>query len=160
MNFWKEPDTPSRHSSAPPPPDMKCELLGAFKSLSFFFFFQTKASCFFPMKCELLGAFKSLSFFFFFFQTKASCFFPRKLEVIYLTMSILSCQNAEAAFWKLHFLWRNPNNSISTKIRLFDTTCVTILLYDCESWVIPKAMEDKISAWCFLLRNSAEHQED
>ena len=54
---------------------------------------------------------------------------------------------AWTAFWKLQRLWRNPNLPISTKVRLFDTTCVTILLYGCESWVISKAMEDKINAF-------------
>ncbi|XP_073228602.1 uncharacterized protein [Porites lutea] len=41
---------------------------------------------------------------------------------------------AWTAFWKLERLWRCPNISISTKIKLFNTTCVTVLLYGCESW--------------------------
>ena len=54
---------------------------------------------------------------------------------------------AWAAFWKLQRLWKSPNIPISTKVRLFDTTCVTVLLYGCESWVISKAMEDQINAF-------------
>ena len=42
---------------------------------------------------------------------------------------------AWAAFWKLERLWRNPSLPIETKIKLFETTCVTILLYGCEAWV-------------------------
>ena len=40
---------------------------------------------------------------------------------------------AWTAFWKLQRLWRCPNIPISTKVRLLDTTCVTVLLYGCES---------------------------
>ena len=49
------------------------------------------------------------------------------------------------AFWNLERLWRCPNISISTKIKLFNTTCVTVLLYGCESWVLSKAMESEIN---------------
>ncbi|XP_073231851.1 uncharacterized protein [Porites lutea] len=54
---------------------------------------------------------------------------------------------AWTAFWKLERLWRCPNISISTKIKLFNTTCVTVLLYSCESWVLSKAMESEINAF-------------
>ena len=33
------------------------------------------------------------------------------------------------------------------KIKLFNTTCVTVLLYSCESWVLSKAMESGINAF-------------
>ena len=32
-------------------------------------------------------------------------------------------------------------------MELFNTTCVTILLYGCESWVISQAMENEINAF-------------
>ena len=54
---------------------------------------------------------------------------------------------AWGAFWKLEQLWKSPHISIATKVKLFNTTCVTILLYDCESWVISKDMENKINAF-------------
>ena len=37
------------------------------------------------------------------------------------------------AFWKLEHLWKCHIIPISTKILLFDTNCVTVLLYGCES---------------------------
>ena len=37
--------------------------------------------------------------------------------------------------WKLERLWRSPQLTISTKVNLFYTTCVTILLCGCDSWV-------------------------
>ena len=36
---------------------------------------------------------------------------------------------------------------IATKVKLFNTTCVTILLYVCDSWVISQDMENKINAF-------------
>ena len=54
---------------------------------------------------------------------------------------------AWTAFWKLEHLLRSPTIPISTKMKLFYTTCVTVLLYGCESWIISKDMEDKINAF-------------
>ena len=52
-----------------------------------------------------------------------------------------------SAFWKLERLWGISQLSISTKVKLFNTTCMTILLYGCESWVISHDMESKINAF-------------
>lgn len=54
---------------------------------------------------------------------------------------------AWCAFWKLERLWRSPEISIKAKVKLFNTTCVTVLLYGCESWVISQDMESKINAF-------------
>ena len=54
---------------------------------------------------------------------------------------------AWSAFWKLERIWRSPTISIATKIRLFNSTCVTVFLYGCESWVISGNMENKINAF-------------
>ena len=54
---------------------------------------------------------------------------------------------AWGAFWKLERLWRDTKLDIMTKVKLFNTTCVTILLYGCESWVISQDMELKINAF-------------
>ena len=54
---------------------------------------------------------------------------------------------AWVAFWKLEKIWRSPSISVSTKIKLFNTTCVTVLLYGCESWVISGDMENKINVF-------------
>ena len=42
---------------------------------------------------------------------------------------------------------KSPHILIATKVKLFNTTCVTILLYGCESWVISYDMENKINAF-------------
>ena len=54
---------------------------------------------------------------------------------------------AWTAFWKLERLWRCPTIPISTKVKLFNTTCVTVLLYGCESWIMSTAMESEINAF-------------
>ena len=51
------------------------------------------------------------------------------------------------AFWKLEQLWKSLHIPIATKVKLFNTTCVTILLYGCESRVICQDMENKINAF-------------
>ena len=54
---------------------------------------------------------------------------------------------AWTAFWKLESLWKSPSIPISTKVKLFNTTCITVLLYGSESWVISKDMENKINSF-------------
>ena len=54
---------------------------------------------------------------------------------------------AWSAFWKPERLWGSSQLSISTKVKLFNTIYVTILLYGCESWVISHDMESKINAF-------------
>ena len=50
-------------------------------------------------------------------------------------------------FLETRAIWRSSELPISTKIKLFHTTCVTILLYGCESWVLSQDMECKINAF-------------
>ena len=54
---------------------------------------------------------------------------------------------AWTAFWKLERLWESPSIPIPTKVKLFNTTCITVLLYGCESWVISKDMENKTNSF-------------
>ena len=54
---------------------------------------------------------------------------------------------AWTVFWKLERFGRSTSISIDTKIRLFYTTCVTVLLYGCESWILKANMENMINAF-------------
>ncbi|KAI8494388.1 hypothetical protein Bbelb_276140 [Branchiostoma belcheri] len=49
------------------------------------------------------------------------------------------------AFWKLLKIWRNSTFPISKKIKAFNVTCLSLLLYGCETWVLSRDMEDKIN---------------
>ena len=55
-----------------------------------------------------------------------------------------------------------PTNSISAEGKLFYTTCVTILLYGCESWVIFPDTESKINAFatsCYRIMLGIKRQD-
>ena len=54
---------------------------------------------------------------------------------------------AWTAFRKLERLWKSPSIPISTKMKSLNTTCITVLLYGSESWVISKDMENKINSF-------------
>ena len=55
---------------------------------------------------------------------------------------------AWCAFWKLEQLWKSPHIRLQQKLScLCLVTCVTILLYGCESWEISQDMENKINAF-------------
>ncbi|KAI8507856.1 hypothetical protein Bbelb_140960 [Branchiostoma belcheri] len=54
---------------------------------------------------------------------------------------------AWVAFWKLEHLWRSECIPFATKVKLFKASCVSVLSYGCESWVITKDMENKINSF-------------
>ena len=54
---------------------------------------------------------------------------------------------AWTAFRKLERLWKSPSIPMFTKMKSFNTTCITVLLHGCESWVISKDMENKINSF-------------
>ena len=53
---------------------------------------------------------------------------------------------ASAMFGKLRKLWRSNNISIRTKIRLYETLVIPVLLYGAESWCIRKDDERRLQA--------------
>ena len=66
---------------------------------------------------------------------------------------------AWSTFWKLKRLWRRSQQPISAKVNLFNTTCVTILLYGCESLVLITRCGKQNQRLCYcLLQNYARHQ--
>ena len=54
---------------------------------------------------------------------------------------------AWSTFWKLERIWRSAIIPVDMKVRLFNTTCVTVFLYGCESWVLTSKMESKINSF-------------
>ena len=54
---------------------------------------------------------------------------------------------AWTVIWNLKKIWRSTSISIDTKIRIFNTTCVTVLLYGCDSRILSLDMENKINAF-------------
>ena len=60
---------------------------------------------------------------------------------------------AWGAFWKMKQIWKANNISIDTKVRLFKSSCLSILLYGCETWIITADFKREL---CYkLLQNHA-----
>ena len=51
---------------------------------------------------------------------------------------------AWAAFAKLKTILRSPKPKLNFKIRLFKATCISILLYGCETWILTEALTEKL----------------
>ena len=54
---------------------------------------------------------------------------------------------AWSAFWSMKTLWRAKDVTLDLKIRIFKTTCLSILLYGSEAWSINKAMTSRINSF-------------
>ena len=51
---------------------------------------------------------------------------------------------AWAAFAKLKSILRSPKQKMNFKVCLFKAACVSILLYDCETWILTEAFTEKL----------------
>ena len=52
-----------------------------------------------------------------------------------------------SAFWSLHEIWCSLSIPLDLKLRLFRTTCLFVLVYVCETWIITKFMDAKLNAF-------------
>jgi hypothetical protein len=43
-------------------------------------------------------------------------------------------QKAWMVFWKLRKIWKNQRISTETKIKIYNVLCISVLLYNCETW--------------------------
>ena len=43
---------------------------------------------------------------------------------------------AWGAFWKIKNIWKTTNLPILLKVRLFKASCLSILLFGCETWTL------------------------
>ena len=59
---------------------------------------------------------------------------------------------ARAVFRKLSGVWKRSNLSKSTKIRIFKSNVIAVLLYGCESWRMTKGDEAKLDTFQSLRR--------
>ena len=60
------------------------------------------------------------------------------------------------AFWKLERLLKDQSFPLKTKLSFFQATCLSVLLYGCESWVLTQDMKNEInpfsmSCYCIML---------
>ena len=54
---------------------------------------------------------------------------------------------AWSVFWKLERLWRSQTVPLKLKIDIFNLTCLSVLLYGSETWVISKEIESKLNSF-------------
>ena len=61
---------------------------------------------------------------------------------------------AWVAFWKLERIWKSQSLPLEMKLRLFDASCLSILLYGCESWTISESQASSLNSFatsCFRI---------
>src|SRR5206468_2280705 len=51
------------------------------------------------------------------------------------------------AFNKMNKIWKQRDLPLKLRIKFFMTTCLSILLYGCESWIINKKIENKLNGF-------------
>jgi hypothetical protein len=56
-------------------------------------------------------------------------------------------QLAWKAFWKMKNIWKSATIPIKLKVNIFKASCVSILLYGCESWIITKTLENILNSF-------------
>ena len=74
----------------------------------------------------------------------------------------LKIRKAQAwgAFWKLKDIWKSKSISIKTKIRIFQASCVSILLYGSETWIITEDMKQSINSFatnCYRIMKGVKY---
>ena len=61
---------------------------------------------------------------------------------------------AWSAFWKMEKLWRKESVPLDIKLKIFQISCLSVLLYGCESWILTKDLKKSINAFatsCFRI---------
>lgn len=54
---------------------------------------------------------------------------------------------ARTVFTSMSKLWRLKDIPLNLKINIFKTTCMSVLLYGCESWIMNQKMEMKLNSF-------------
>jgi hypothetical protein len=54
---------------------------------------------------------------------------------------------AWTAFWKLDKIWKSSHIPTQLKVGIFKTSCLSVLLYGCETWILTKKLEDYINSF-------------
>lgn len=85
--------------------------------------------------------------------------YGKTIEIVqdfkYLGSRIASCQQdftirkaqAWQAFWQLKSIWTSKSVHTNTKVRIFQASCVSILLYGSETWVLTEQMKNQINSF-------------
>ncbi|CAG9826883.1 unnamed protein product, partial [Diabrotica balteata] len=67
----------------------------------------------------------------------------------------MSIRKAQQSFSMLNPFWRSGEYTTSTKIRIFQSNVMSVLLYGCETWKVAKTLTDKLQVFIYkFLRRS------
>ncbi len=50
-------------------------------------------------------------------------------------------------FWKMKDIWKSIKNSLTLKINIIEASCLSILLYGSESWIITQKLADNLNSF-------------
>ena len=67
---------------------------------------------------------------------------------------------AWTACWKLERLWKDQSVPLQTKLSFSLATCLSVLLYGCESWVLTQDMTNKVNSFatsCYRIMLNIKH---
>lgn len=51
------------------------------------------------------------------------------------------------SFWKMRKIWKSKDITLNLKLRILDSTCIPILLYGSETWIINTESENRINSF-------------
>jgi len=59
------------------------------------------------------------------------------------------CRKGQAwgAFWKLENIWKSKTTSLKLKIRIFKASCLSILLYGSETWILTQKLRNELDSF-------------
>ena len=69
---------------------------------------------------------------------------------------------AWSAFWKLKKIWESKSIPVKLKINLFQASCLSILLYGSETWLITEKMKSKLNSFanqCYRIMLGIRYQD-
>lgn len=64
-----------------------------------------------------------------------------------VTDVVTRIQKARGAFTQLNRIWRSTIYSVRTKMRIFKTCVVSVLLYGCETWLVTEEIKRKLQVF-------------
>ncbi len=77
-------------------------------------------------------------------------------------IKIRKCQ-ALGAFWKMKDIWKSIKISLTLKIIIFKASCLSILLYGSESWIISQKLADNLNSFatnCYRIMQNIKWQDN
>ena len=69
---------------------------------------------------------------------------------------------AWGAFWKMKDIWKSIKISLTLKINIFKASCLSILLYGSESWIITHKLADSLNSFatnCYRIMQNIKWQD-